>query len=282
MYYYLYKITNTTNQKIYIGTHKTKTLDDGYMGSGVVLRKAYKKHGIENFEKTILCFFETEKEMFNKEAEIVNEAFIADKNTYNIKLGGAGGWSYVNTQGKNKNYNWTEYHKTEKYTESRKRGYQNGIGRDGFIRTHPFKGGEFAGKTHSTETKKIIGEKNSEHQAGSGNSQYGTVWIHNVELSQSKKIKKGEPLPEGWLVGRVINFEELKTEKEKIEHKPIEVKQEKIDRYSLYKDWHNLYICVGFEEFVKQTGYNKSHPNLVQCFKRNIPEFKPQNGRKRG
>lgn len=36
-YYYIYQITNLVNAKIYVGVHKTKDLNDGYMGSGKVI-----------------------------------------------------------------------------------------------------------------------------------------------------------------------------------------------------------------------------------------------------
>ena len=52
-YHYFYKITNLINEHYYYGIHSTNNLNDGYMGSGVRLNKAYKKYGIENFTKTV-------------------------------------------------------------------------------------------------------------------------------------------------------------------------------------------------------------------------------------
>ena len=44
-------------------------------------------------------------------------------------------------------------------------------------------------------------------QSGKGNSQYGTMWIYNLDLKESKKIPKGNDIPDGWLKGRKIKFD---------------------------------------------------------------------------
>ena len=39
-YYLVYKTTNLVNGKIYIGKHETDNLNDGYLGSGKLLKRA--------------------------------------------------------------------------------------------------------------------------------------------------------------------------------------------------------------------------------------------------
>lgn len=90
-HFYLYKITNKINGKIYIGVHETENLNDGYMGSGSILKLAKEKHGLSNFDKEIIEWFDTADKMYLREKELVTEEFISDRSNYNKKPGGIGG-----------------------------------------------------------------------------------------------------------------------------------------------------------------------------------------------
>jgi hypothetical protein len=212
MLYYLYKITNQKNGKIYIGVHKTDNLEDGYMGSGKLLSAAIKKYGIENFTKVILEKFQTEKEMFLAEANIVTKEFIERKDTYNIKLGGFGGFDHIKVNGmKGKHHtNKTKKLKSkiQKQIEAGRTQEQKQAIRDKISSKR--KGIKTGGvKSHSEESKRIIGLKNSKKQAGSKNSNYGKTWIYSLELKQNKSIPKIDLqlwLEQGWSKGRKINF----------------------------------------------------------------------------
>lgn len=88
MHIYVYRITNLINQKEYVGVHTTLNLDDGYMGSGIAIMRAVKKHGVDNFQKEIIQFFESESDAYDYELQIVNEEYVAREDTYNMTLGG--------------------------------------------------------------------------------------------------------------------------------------------------------------------------------------------------
>lgn len=90
MLHYTYRIDNLINGKYYIGKHSSESLDDGYMGSGPLIKAAITKYGIENFKKTILKTFSTSEEAFEHEAQIVTMAEVNDPMCYNIQLGGKG------------------------------------------------------------------------------------------------------------------------------------------------------------------------------------------------
>jgi len=42
-------------------------------------------------------------------------------------------------------------------------------------------------------------------QGGERNSQYGTMWIYSMTEKKNDKIKRGAPIPEGWVAGRNTN-----------------------------------------------------------------------------
>lgn len=92
--YYIYCITNNINERTYIGQRKcpkSKTPEiDLYMGSGVLLRRAFEKYGKENFSKTILAVTETKENI-----DVLERVFIAmyraeGEAEYNIADGGEG------------------------------------------------------------------------------------------------------------------------------------------------------------------------------------------------
>ena len=89
-YHIIYKTTNIVNNKIYIGLHSTDNIEDGYIGSGDILKKAIKKYGKDKFHREVLYVFHNRKESRIKEAEIVDEDFCKRLDTYNIALGGMG------------------------------------------------------------------------------------------------------------------------------------------------------------------------------------------------
>jgi hypothetical protein len=204
MYYTVYKTTNQVNGKFYIGTHKTVDLNDDYIGSGKYLKHAIEKHGIENFKKEILFVFDNPEEMFAKEAEIVTVDFLTEENTYNLKVGGFGGFDYINKDAsklseRNRKIAASRDYSDPKYSEKlsfatkgKNLGKRSALGNK-----------SWTGKVHSIETKNKIGAANKK-MIGSKNSQFGTMWIMNPQTKLNKKIAKSDTIPNGWVRGRKI------------------------------------------------------------------------------
>lgn len=187
MFYTIYKVTNKLNGKYYIGKHQTKDLQDGYMGSGKLIKSAIKKYGTENFTKEILHVFDTEEEMNAKEAELV----VVSEETYNLCEGGKGGWGYLNQTFWSDPIKQTErakkanINKKVPYEESSRRlklAWSRGN------RKHLIP--SFAGQKHTQETKQKLSVAHKGKHLGSKNSQYGTCWITNG--TENKKIKKDD------------------------------------------------------------------------------------------
>lgn len=214
MKYLVYKITNLINGKIYIGCHQTSDVNDGYMGSGKLIKRAIEKYGIENFHKEILHECSSVEKMFEMESTIVNEEFVECLNTYNLKTGGTGGWSHITTEQKQKGglktisilrdrlkndpifqKQWTEA-TSKRMTEL----HELGI----------IKSPDWSGRKHSEETKIKMSNSHKGKHIGSKNSQYGKVYVYNLEKQKSIRIPiecLEEYLNKGWCKGRKMKFE---------------------------------------------------------------------------
>lgn len=190
-YHYFYKITNLINNHFYYGVHNTNNLNDGYMGSGTRLWKAYKKYGIENFSKEILKYFDSKDAAFDYEAEVVNENLVKDDNCYNLCEGGKGSFipninNYNNASFKNKICvklkNTTEYFLIDK---------------DKYDST--IYDTNWTGRNHSEESKQKIRKTLTPK-----NSKNTHIWVNdgNGNVKYLNKKKLDEYLKNGWSLGR--------------------------------------------------------------------------------
>ena len=205
--HYIYKTTCNVTGRWYIGMHSTTKLEDGYMGSGKILRYSIRKYGVENHTKEILEFFETREELILREQEIVTKELISDGKCMNLREGGTGGWASKEVQLKCSNAGGDTTSQKIKnddvfrlkfssiISDTLKNQYKNKI-RNGFS-------GVRFNETHSEETKQKMSEKRKGLGTGESNSQYGTCWI--TKDGVNKKIKKEDLetyLNEGWVKGR--------------------------------------------------------------------------------
>lgn len=91
MKHFIYMTTNRINGKKYIGKH-TGELNDDYIGSGLLLKRAVAKHGRENFSREILAIAEDKEALEILEKHYIQK-FEAAGNPifYNLTEGGTGG-----------------------------------------------------------------------------------------------------------------------------------------------------------------------------------------------
>lgn len=94
--YSVYKVINLINGKFYIGVHQTLNPNDSYYGSGKLIKQAIKKYGKENFVKEILYLTENKLEAYEKEKQFTVD--FKNRNSYNLKLGGTGGFTKENAK----------------------------------------------------------------------------------------------------------------------------------------------------------------------------------------
>lgn len=219
MYYIIYQTTNKITGHIYIGMHQTTNLDDGYLGSGKRLLNAVKKYGEGNFERIILRYCNTYEEMVLLEKEYITEDVVQDPKTYNIALGGKGGWAHVPNG--NKGLMWINDGRNHRKIPNGNiipTGWTKGLSKELKEKNSQSNQGK---KKHTEEYKELrrqlmlennpvknpeVREKISktlQHRAPSPNcikKRKESIWITDGQTSKFHDQQKA--IPEGWRRGR--------------------------------------------------------------------------------
>jgi len=219
-FFLVYKTVNKLKGEYYIGVHVTDNLEDGYLGSGKRLRYSLEKYGKETFKREILAVFDNPSDMFNKEAELVNEETLLDPLCINLKVGGYGGWCLKDAsvlwcseiQKKRSPFNkkdWKEQN-ASKIEEWSTKGLSNGRKKLAKMRVEGWVSPGFTGKHHTEDFKKHMSVVMAAAQAGKKNSQYGKRWIHSLVEKRNIKVTSDEVqqwLDKGWVLGRKMKFD---------------------------------------------------------------------------
>jgi hypothetical protein len=74
-FFLVYKTTHRPTGKFYIVRHVTTKLNDGYYGSGKIIKDYLKTHPIEQFERAILFHAFSIADMKHVEAELIMEHY---------------------------------------------------------------------------------------------------------------------------------------------------------------------------------------------------------------
>ena len=148
--HYIYLTTNIINDMKYIGKHYGE-LDDSYLGSGKILKRAIDKYGKENFTKSILYISNNNEENNEKEKYFITlYNAVSNPLFYNIHEGGEGG----NTTA---GYTEEEKEALKRKLSELNRGKNNGM----------------YGKHHTIESKQKMSINSIGKTLGNKNGMYG-------------------------------------------------------------------------------------------------------------
>lgn len=204
-----YKTTNLVNGKFYYGIHSTDKLEDGYLGSGKLLKRAVKKHGTENFVREVIADYPTRKEASDREKLIVTPELIESSECYNLMTGGSNDFvlseesrQLISMKNKGKQHTEefkqlvSEKNRGRKHTDEAK--LKIGIGNSKKPRSPELRAilsEHNKGKKHSPETRQKISEGNqgrtfspetlqkmSDAQLGELNHRYGKTTSDEVRM----------------------------------------------------------------------------------------------------
>lgn len=189
-YYIVYETHCLVNQMTYIGCHATNNLNDNYLGSGKYLRRAIGKYGADKFTRRIIDIFDNPVDMFALEKSLVTEEYVKNPNTYNLVVGGYGGFKVQNIEewkSKLKEASAKRINRAPalglKHSEkSKKKISDANKGKQAWNKGLP---GTWVGKSHTTESRNKISKNRKGLTSGENNPMFGKSavkgrkWFHN-------------------------------------------------------------------------------------------------------
>lgn len=213
-HHYIYRTTCLVTGKFYVGMHSTDNIDDGYLGSGKILRYSINKHGAENHRRDIVEMCSSRDVLKQREKEIVNETLLADPLNMNLKYGGEGGFEHIHASRANLN--------SPKFQQYRNSGALAQNGRNA-LRTRVTSQSEcsrraWKNKRDNMHAASKVGlaamqtprarEKRKQtmleraHAKGERNSQFGTCWVTNGTAIKIPLKQLDEFISKGYRRGR--------------------------------------------------------------------------------
>lgn len=212
---YIYKCTDLTTGKIYIGKREKPYFDDTYWGSGKNWTHVLNCVGKDNIKREILCWASSRNELRDLEIKFISELNSNDPNIgYNIHRGGSGGNSSNDTE------KWSELHKgprngrygvpvsqetREKISKANKgRSYSEKVnktkGRPGVAKPEGF--GEKISKAQKGRKKTAQELANLREGAKKSAEKNRGKSIYNNGLVEIR-LHPNEEIPEGFIKGRL-------------------------------------------------------------------------------
>ena len=270
----------------YVGKRKCPSIynpwNDPYTGSPKTNKYKWKS---THFTKVVIECFDNDKDVSIAETNLLNELdWENDQYCLNECCGGKFSYEANRMGALTKNKLPVKQSTRDKISNNMKELWSSSNWNNkekvlNVLKENQFKAVE-AAKTPEVIKQKIKTFKERGHQQGRKNSQYGTFLIHNLELRQTKRIKKGEKIPEGWKEGAVYDFDAYLTRQKRKEESKIKTEEKRSDarqkKIKFYSEWYEIYKNNNFKSFCELTNYSKSQQNLCAKFKEFVGEYLPK------
>lgn len=198
--------------------HSTNDIDDGYMGSGDLIRSSIRHYGRDNHCKEILEYFENRESLCLREKEIVNEVILLNPLCLNLVEGGEGGFPLSEEHLKKFSQAGNEAFRRKLEDPDYKERFIANTFRNSSPKETGIKGAtsflekledlewrkNFSSSCSPSEEGKLrIGESNSILQKGEKNSQYGRYWVYKgEEILRIDARELDKYLKTGWKRGK--------------------------------------------------------------------------------